>query len=161
MEFGGPMSSKEAHRKFGEDLFFSFFFFGDHLILTEKTARISVKTFSFFGDHIIIWTKLQFTTPKMQHISAGPGPTFGSRRPRLHVNKNKTIIASKSCNSSWLPAILQKIEKTSDENYVWTLYSILHHYLFFETTWYSKKSILSIPKWGVQVAVRGHASPLP
>ena len=77
MEFLGPMSSTEAHRNFCEDLFF-----GDHLILTVKTARISVKTFFYvFGDHIIMWTKLEFTTSEMQHISAGSGPTFGSRRP--------------------------------------------------------------------------------
>ena len=56
------MSSKEAHRNFGEDLFF----LGDHLILTEKTYRNSLKTF-FFGDHIIIWTKLQFTKPEIRH----------------------------------------------------------------------------------------------
>ena len=36
---------------FGEDLFF----FGDHLISTEKTVRILVKTF-FFGDRLI-WTE--------------------------------------------------------------------------------------------------------
>ena len=35
-------------------------FFGDHLISTEKTVRISVKTFFlFFGDHMISRTKLQ------------------------------------------------------------------------------------------------------
>ena len=35
------------------------FFFGEHLISTGKTVRISVKTFFvFFGDHIIFRTKL-------------------------------------------------------------------------------------------------------
>ena len=38
---------------------FFFHFFGDHLILTEKTVRISVKNLFFFEDHIIIWTKLR------------------------------------------------------------------------------------------------------
>ena len=33
------------------------FFFGDHLILTEKTVRFSVKIFFFcFGDHLV-WTE--------------------------------------------------------------------------------------------------------
>ena len=76
MDFGGPMNSKEAHQNFGEDLFF----WRSPNFDQKKTVRISRKTF-FFGDHVIIWNKLQFTKPEIRHISAGPGPTFGSRRP--------------------------------------------------------------------------------
>ena len=48
----GPieMTLRNQHVKTGE-LFF--FFFGDHLISTGKTAKISVKTFFFFGDQLI------------------------------------------------------------------------------------------------------------
>ena len=44
--FNGPigMTLRNQHER-PEDPFFFFFFFGDHLILTEKTVRISVKTF--------------------------------------------------------------------------------------------------------------------
>ena len=64
-------------------------FFGDLLILTEKNVRISVKTFCFFwtSHHnldktaAISQSVLEFTKPEIRHILAGPGPTFGSRRP--------------------------------------------------------------------------------
>ena len=89
------MSSKEAHRNFGEDLFF---FFGDHLFLTEKTARISQKTFFLRSDHTLDKTAVHRkcnifqTLPEMQHISAGPGPTFGSRRLCLSANRGTLVV---------------------------------------------------------------------
>ena len=49
------MTLRNQHVK-PEDLFF----FGNHLISTRKTVRISVKTFSFFfcfGDHLILTGK--------------------------------------------------------------------------------------------------------
>ena len=83
----GPikMTLRNQHVR-SEDLFF----FGDHLISTKKTVRISVKNFFF-----VFWrphhnsektaafspSVLEFTKPEIRHIWAGPGPTFGSRRP--------------------------------------------------------------------------------
>ena len=71
---------------------FFFFFFGDHLILAGKTVEIPVKTLFFF---VFFWRShqfsdqtaafspsiLDFTQPEFRHVGAGPGPTFGSRRP--------------------------------------------------------------------------------
>ena len=66
-----------------EDLFF----FGDHLISTGKTVRISVKIFFFlrshrFSDQTAAFSPfiLDSTKTENRHIWAGPGPTFGSRR---------------------------------------------------------------------------------
>ena len=43
---------------------------------------------------------------------------------RIVLINIRRIIASKLCYSSWLPAISQKIDKTSDENHGWTLLSL-------------------------------------
>ena len=60
-------------------------FFGDYLISTRKTVRITVKTF-FFGDHIIIRTKL-----RRQSIifELAPGP-----RSALGAPESKTIASN-------------------------------------------------------------------
>ena len=75
--FRGPsielmeMTLRYQHVK-TEDLFF-FFFFGDNLISTRKTVRISVKTF-FLGDHNLDKTGvfspsvLGFAKPEIRHI---------------------------------------------------------------------------------------------
>ena len=58
----GPISSRGGpSKRYWEISVWSlktFFSFGDHLISTGKTVRISVKTFFFFWDHIIFRTKL-------------------------------------------------------------------------------------------------------
>ena len=63
-------------------------FFGDHLISTGKNVRILMKTFFFLRSHHNLDKTaafspfvLEFTKPEIRHILAGPGPTFGSRRP--------------------------------------------------------------------------------
>ena len=49
-------------------------FFGDHLILTEKTVRISVKTFFLRSHHNLDTTAalsssvLEFTKPEFRHV---------------------------------------------------------------------------------------------
>ena len=58
----GPMSSRGVHRDDTEKSACEAwrpFFFRDRLISSEKTVRISVKTFFVFGDHIIIRTKMR------------------------------------------------------------------------------------------------------
>ena len=56
----------------------------------RKTATITVKTFVFWRSHHIsdetaafCPSVLDFTKPKIRHIWAGPGTTFGCRRPWL------------------------------------------------------------------------------
>ena len=95
--FSGPsrgrMSSRGDHRNDTEKSeceAWRPFFFGNHLFSTEKTVRISVKTFFLFfwrSQHnsdknaAISSSVLEFTKPEIRHIWAGPVPTFGSRRP--------------------------------------------------------------------------------
>ena len=83
------------------------FFFWDHLNSARKTVKILAKTFFFwrllefgrknrsnfgedlffeitsiFGPNSTIFSLyLDFTTPEFRDIWAGPGPTYGSRRP--------------------------------------------------------------------------------
>ena len=75
--FSGPMSSRGAHRNDNEKSACEAarpFFFGDHLILTEKTVRISVKT--FFWRSLYNFDKtagfsasvLEFTKSEICHI---------------------------------------------------------------------------------------------
>ena len=76
------------------------------------------------------------------------------------------IIATQLCYNSWLPAVLQRIERNSNDNYVLTsrLYVIiffLHHCLNFSclvVTQCSKKSILCKSKLGAQTVVRGRGT---
>ena len=64
--------------------------------------------------------------------------------------KIRRIIASKLYYSSWLPTILQKIDKTLDENYVWTLLFLFTSLsVVLRLRDIPKKRILSIPKWWV------------
>ena len=58
------------------------------MILNEKTVRIPVKNFYFLRSRhnldktaALFPSVLEFTKPEFRHISAAPGPTFGSRRP--------------------------------------------------------------------------------
>ena len=59
-----------------------FFVPGDHLVLTEKTVRISVKAFFFLRSHhnsdktaAFFPSVLEITKPELRHIWAGPGPS--------------------------------------------------------------------------------------
>ena len=77
------------------------FFFEDHLISTGKIVRISVKTFFFWRSHhnsdktaAFSPSVLEFTKPEIRHIWAGPGPTFGSRRPWLLSKPTIEIVSS-------------------------------------------------------------------
>ena len=98
MDFGRPMGFMKAvgfsemtlrnqHVK-PEDLFFE-----DHLISTGKTVRISVKTFFFsleitsvFGPNYSIFSVyFGLHETEIRHTWAGPGPTFGPRRPCFAV----------------------------------------------------------------------------
>ena len=63
--------------------------------------------------------------------------------------------------SSWWPAISQRMKKTSNENYVWTLlflFPLLPVVLSLRDV---LKLILSKPKWGAQAVVRGGTPPWP
>ena len=60
MDFRGPIGFRKTNdtQKFAcEDLKTFFFFFGDHLISTKTTVKISVKTFFFLEDHLILTGK--------------------------------------------------------------------------------------------------------
>ena len=62
--------------------------------------------------------------------------------------------------TSWLPAILQKIEKTSNENIIFEhCYSLFHYCLLFCRYVMLRKRILSKPKWEAQAVVRGGTAP--
>ena len=72
MDFRGPieMTLRNQHVR-PEDLFF----FGDHLISTGKTVKISVKTFFFLRPHhnldktaAFSLCVLEFTKPEIHHI---------------------------------------------------------------------------------------------
>ena len=75
-------------------------FFGDHQISTGNTVKILVKTFFFWRSHhnsdktaAFSPSVLEFTKPEIRNICAGPGPTFGSRRPWLcHHDKTSGIL---------------------------------------------------------------------
>ena len=75
----GPMSSRGARRNDTEKLaceaWRPFFFWRSHHN-SDKTAAFSPSV-------------LEFTKPKICHISAGPGPTFGSRRPWVYVTHRR------------------------------------------------------------------------
>ena len=84
------------------------FFFGDHLISTGNTVKISVKAFYFYflkSHHnsdktaALSPSVLEFTKPEIRNIPAGSGPTFGSRQPWL-CHHDKTIGISREMQNA-------------------------------------------------------------
>ena len=77
----GPMSLRGAHRNNAERSAYEakkHFFWRSHHN-SDKTAAFSPSV-------------LEFTKPEIRNICAGPGPTFGSRRPWLcHQDKTSGI----------------------------------------------------------------------
>ena len=63
--------------------------------------------------------------------------------------------------SSWWPAILQTIEKTSSENHIWKLLFLFPLLPVVLSLRDAPKSILNEPKWGAQAVVRGGRRPWP
>ena len=91
------------------------FFFGDHQISSGNTVKISVKTFFFWRSHhnsdktaAFSPSVLEFTKPKIRHIWAGPGPTFGSRRPWLCHHDKTSGISREMQNASHLKFLQTK-----------------------------------------------------
>ena len=94
-------SACEAGRPF-------FFYFGDHLIPTEKTVFV-LKPLEFRWRPFFFWrwhhfsdlttafspSILDFTKPKIRHILAGPWPTFGPRRHCASVSSLLNCLWSK------------------------------------------------------------------
>ena len=63
--------------------------------------------------------------------------------------------------SSWWPAVLQRIEKTSNENYLWTLWFLFHYCLVVR--WCSKEAfgVNRNGRGGTQAVIWGVRRPWP
>ena len=88
--FRGPieMTLRNQDVEDGRRLFF--FFFWEHIEILRKRWHFSLKIFFFLRSHqnldktvAFFPSVLELTNPEIRNFRAGPGPTFGSRRPCL------------------------------------------------------------------------------
>ena len=84
-------------------------FFFEITSKSQENWHFSLKTFFFWKSHqnpdktmAFSPSVLEFTKPKMPHVGADPGPTFGSRRPcyKIQVTSFRLMISYREYSES-------------------------------------------------------------